>query len=206
MRKRLCLILSILAIIAILGGCSNSDQSSSAEENGEEANTSETDSGEGQEEDKKEEEKESGESEKSGSSKKVVYDETNNVINVSAFEMGYDPKEIILKKGVEYELIMTNDGEVFHDLTTKELKADITFKGEMADHPESMSMIDQLFGVKKVHADGGGHEKQSFHMNAKPGQTVKLKFIPTEEGTYEFGCTVPGHKEAGMAGTIKVVE
>ncbi|ARI78630.1 cupredoxin domain-containing protein [Halobacillus mangrovi] len=202
MRKSLWLTLSILVIIAILGGCSNSDQPSSAEENGEEANTSETDSGEG----KKEEEKDSGESEKSGSSKEMVYDENNNVIDVSAFEMGYDPKDITLKKGVEYELIMTNDGEVFHDLTTKELKADITFKGEMADHPESTSMIDQIFGVKKVHADGGGHGKQSFHMNAKPGQTVKLKFIPTKTGTYEFGCTVPGHKEAGMVGTIKVIE
>ena len=39
---------------------------------------------------------------------------------------------------------------------------------------------------------------------AKPGQTVTLEVTPTAKGTYEYVCTIPGHKEAGMKGTITV--
>ncbi len=38
----------------------------------------------------------------------------------------------------------------------------------------------------------------------KPGQTVTVEFTPTAKGNYEFFCTVPGHREAGMKGTLTV--
>ena len=41
---------------------------------------------------------------------------------------------------------------------------------------------------------------------AKPGQTATLEFTPTAKGSYEYICTIPGHKEAGMKGTINVAE
>ena len=34
------------------------------------------------------------------------------------------------------------------------------------------------------------------------GQTVTAEFTPAQRGTYQLVCTVPGHKEAGMAGTV----
>jgi plastocyanin len=39
---------------------------------------------------------------------------------------------------------------------------------------------------------------------AKPGQTTTVEFTPTAAGTFEYICTIPGHKEAGMKGTINV--
>lgn len=36
---------------------------------------------------------------------------------------------------------------------------------------------------------------------AKPGQTVSGT-VTAKAGTYEFYCSVPGHKQAGMVGTI----
>jgi nitrite reductase (NO-forming) len=39
---------------------------------------------------------------------------------------------------------------------------------------------------------------------AKSGQTVTLEFTPTAAGSFEYICTVPGHKEAGMKGKIEV--
>jgi len=36
------------------------------------------------------------------------------------------------------------------------------------------------------------------------GQTVTVEFTPTQSGTFELVCTVPGHKEAGMVGTVTV--
>jgi uncharacterized cupredoxin-like copper-binding protein len=41
---------------------------------------------------------------------------------------------------------------------------------------------------------------------AKAGQTATLEFTPTAKGSYEYICTVPGHKEAGMKGTINVAD
>jgi uncharacterized cupredoxin-like copper-binding protein len=34
---------------------------------------------------------------------------------------------------------------------------------------------------------------------------VTVQFTPTQPGTYEFYCSVTGHKEAGMTGTIIVL-
>jgi uncharacterized cupredoxin-like copper-binding protein/mono/diheme cytochrome c family protein len=39
----------------------------------------------------------------------------------------------------------------------------------------------------------------------QPGQTVQVK-IDAKPGTYEYYCSVPGHKEAGMVGTLTVKE
>jgi plastocyanin len=41
---------------------------------------------------------------------------------------------------------------------------------------------------------------------AKAGQTATLEFTPTAKGSYEYVCTIPGHKEAGMKGKINVVD
>jgi plastocyanin len=42
--------------------------------------------------------------------------------------------------------------------------------------------------------------------HARSGQTATLEFTPTAKGRYEYICTIPGHKEAGMKGTIDVAE
>ena len=39
---------------------------------------------------------------------------------------------------------------------------------------------------------------------ARPGQTAELRFLVDEPGTYQIVCTVPGHAEAGMTGTLVV--
>jgi Cu+-exporting ATPase len=39
---------------------------------------------------------------------------------------------------------------------------------------------------------------------ARPGQTQRIRFRIDEAGSYPIVCTVPGHAEAGMAGTLVV--
>lgn len=36
------------------------------------------------------------------------------------------------------------------------------------------------------------------------GETVTIEFTPTKAGAFELVCTVPGHREAGMIGTLMV--
>lgn len=38
------------------------------------------------------------------------------------------------------------------------------------------------------------------------GNTATVTFTPKEPGTYEILCTVPGHSQAGMTGTVVVQE
>lgn len=37
-----------------------------------------------------------------------------------------------------------------------------------------------------------------------PGKTAELSFTPKTKGRYPIVCSVPGHKEAGMTGTLVV--
>jgi uncharacterized cupredoxin-like copper-binding protein len=39
---------------------------------------------------------------------------------------------------------------------------------------------------------------------ARPGQTSSIRFILDRAGSYRFSCSVPGHAEAGMVGTLVV--
>jgi nitrite reductase (NO-forming) len=39
---------------------------------------------------------------------------------------------------------------------------------------------------------------------ARPGQTASIRVRLDRPGTYEYVCTVPGHAEAGMTGTLVV--
>ena len=38
----------------------------------------------------------------------------------------------------------------------------------------------------------------------KPGKSGSVTFTPKVKGKFEFYCSVPGHKEAGMKGTLVV--
>ena len=47
-------------------------------------------------------------------------------------------------------------------------------------------------------------EGSSASLQADPGQTARGDFSFDTPGTYEFFCSIPGHKEAGMAGKLIV--
>lgn len=49
-----------------------------------------------------------------------------------------------------------------------------------------------------------GSVEPELHVYAAPGDTATVTFTPTVPGEYQFLCTVPGHAQAGMVGTLVV--
>lgn len=56
------------------------------------------------------------------------------------------------------------------------------------------------------HADSGGHGEFALHLALDGSATGTLEFTPEEVGEYQFHCTVLGHTEGGMFGTLIVTE
>jgi uncharacterized cupredoxin-like copper-binding protein len=41
-------------------------------------------------------------------------------------------------------------------------------------------------------------------VHAAPNASSTVEFTPTTAGTYQFYCSIPGHREAGLTGTLTV--
>src|SRR5215471_907015 len=46
----------------------------------------------------------------------------------------------------------------------------------------------------------------SFSLQAKPGESASGTFNIDTPGVFDFICSIPGHKDAGMKGTVSVVD
>lgn len=68
---------------------------------------------------------------------------------------------------------------------------------------ENKGVIEHDIAFPTMKADKPG---ANLKVLAKPGQSATLEFTPTAAGIYEYICTIPGHKEAGMKGTINVTQ
>ena len=102
-------------------------------------------------------------------------------ITIQTFNMKYKQTEIVLEKDQPVNLILNNKDNIEHDIEVilpnmNEIQSD-------HEHSSKANMI---------------------HLHANSKETKSIRFIPTKAGSYEFVCTVPGHKELGMVGKIIV--
>ncbi len=101
----------------------------------------------------------------------------------------FEPAVVEVPVGYRVKLTLVNDGRAEHDVEIAGVPADVESALGAADH-------DRL---------GGGHHPQDVvAAHAEPGTTATVTFTPTAVGEYEFTCTIPGHKEAGMVGVLVV--
>ena len=102
----------------------------------------------------------------------------------------FEPSVIEAHVGQPVKLTLVNEGRVEHDVEIPAVPA--------AD-------IEVAGGVENHERLGGGHHHEGvIAAHAEPGTTATVIFTPTEAGEYEFTCTIPGHKEAGMVGKLVV--
>jgi plastocyanin len=66
----------------------------------------------------------------------------------------------------------------------------------------------QVLGLFVINADGIAHafdvDSLGIHVQLPADSTTAIAIKPTRPGRLEFYCSVPGHRDAGMAGTITV--
>lgn len=80
-------------------------------------------------------------------------------------------------------------------------KANPTLHAKVGDVVEVHLSVDAAvmhdFAVPDLHV-------HSAHAG-KPGEVVVVRFKADKAGTFDYYCTLPGHREAGMAGKLVVV-
>ncbi len=113
-------------------------------------------------------------------------------ITLDAEEWRFEPSVVEVPVGHRVKLTLVNHGMVEHDVEVVGVPTeDIEVVGAAERH-ERLGGGDHLEGVVAAHAE--------------PGTTATVFFTATEVGEYDFTCTVPGHKEAGMVGKLLVTE
>lgn len=119
-------------------------------------------------------------------------------IRMDARDLSFEPGALTLTAGTAYELTLTNQGALLHDWTVESIPVrDVTEKGSGA---HDMGQMPGMSGSSTANGD----PTTRLHIAAQGGKTGSLRFTPTRAGEYEFWCTVPGHREAGMRGRLVV--
>ncbi len=102
----------------------------------------------------------------------------------------FEPSILEFAVGQRMKLTLVNGGRVEHDV-------------EIAGVPAED--IEVLGGTENHERLGGEHHSDGVvAAHAEPGTTTTVLFTPTQTGEYEFECTIPGHREAGMVGKVIV--
>ena len=111
-----------------------------------------------------------------------------NTVTVEAKEFGFGPASLEVAAGQPVNLTLRNAGTLEHDFSVLEFP----LEGAAA---EAGGMQHDMPGMTQA---------PELNVAAAAGQSATLTFTPSKPGTYEFFCTVSGHKEAGMTGTLVV--
>jgi uncharacterized cupredoxin-like copper-binding protein len=111
------------------------------------------------------------------------------VVNVTMREadgkMMFVPDRLELKKGEQVKFVLRNGGELEHEFV-------LATSSENLKHAEEM----------KKNPDMEHDDPNAKRLAAKKSGDLVWKF--TKAGEFEYGCLIPGHREAGMIGTIVV--
>ena len=100
-------------------------------------------------------------------------------------KMKFAPDHLDVKKGEQVRFIIRNKGALKHEFMLASVK-------DNDKHAELMKKYPDM-----EHDDPNAK-------SVDPGKTAEILWRFTKTGTFEFACLIPGHREAGMRGTVTV--
>jgi uncharacterized cupredoxin-like copper-binding protein len=90
-----------------------------------------------------------------------------------------------VKRGEQIKFVITNAGLLAHEFILADTADNLKHAALMKKYPDM------------EHDDPNGKTVQ-------PGAKAEMLWRFTKTGTFEFSCLIPGHREAGMVGTVTV--
>jgi uncharacterized cupredoxin-like copper-binding protein len=113
----------------------------------------------------------------------------SRIIQVSMEErdgkMLYVPAQVEIRKGETIKFVIYNSGELNHEFVLASTEENLEHAEMMMKNPEMQ------------HADPNARR-------VAPKQTSEIIWKFTKAGQFEFACLIPGHRDAGMIGTVDV--
>jgi len=100
-------------------------------------------------------------------------------------KMEYVPSRVEVKRNEQIRFVLKNAGELAHEFV-------LATTADNLKHAELMQKYPDM-----EHDDPNGKTLQP-----KANSEILWRF--SKRGTFEFGCLIPGHREAGMTGTVIV--
>jgi uncharacterized cupredoxin-like copper-binding protein len=100
-------------------------------------------------------------------------------------KMMYVPDRLEIKRGEQIKFVLRNNGALDHEFILASTAENVKHAEEMKKNPEM------------EHDDPNAKRLQ-------PKKTTEIVWKFTKPGQFEYGCLIPGHREAGMTGTIVV--
>jgi uncharacterized cupredoxin-like copper-binding protein len=99
--------------------------------------------------------------------------------------MQFVPERVDVKKGDQVRFIIQNKGVLKHEFTLASVE-------DNNKHAELMKKYPDM-----EHDDPNAK-------SVDPGNSAEILWRFSKTGTFEFACLIPGHREAGMHGTVTV--
>lgn len=100
-------------------------------------------------------------------------------------KMMFLPDRVEVKRGEQIRFMIRNSGLLDHEFILATTEENLKHAEQMKKNPEM------------EHDDPNGKRVAS-------GKNSEIVWKFTKAGQFEFGCLIPGHREAGMTGTIIV--
>lgn len=100
-------------------------------------------------------------------------------------KMMFMPAKVEVKKGEQVKFVLRNNGELDHEFI-------LATTAENLKHGEATKKNPDM-----EHDDPNGKR-------LAPKKTDEIVWKFTKAGEFEYSCLIPGHREAGMVGTIVV--
>lgn len=104
-------------------------------------------------------------------------------------DVAFSPTAVSVPAGKTARLTFSNSASQVHDFTVERMTVGtVRMQGGMTQDHNMVQMS----------------TAPAMHIAVAGGKSATLDFQPATPGDYEFYCSVPGHREAGMRGTLHV--
>jgi len=127
--------------------------------------------------------------------------EAERTIEIVLGDNFYEPANLSVTRGETIRFVIVNQGEFLHEFNIATPQMHLDHQAEM------QTMVDHgmLTATDFEPMPGHTHDYANSVL-VRPGETAEIVWRFTGDAELEFACNVPGHYEAGMAGTIEFVE